>query len=130
MNYDTVLATIVSILVFVEVALGLLQASNNPRNQPGFNPCFRGSRPRTLELCRSGKDGLVSILVFVEVALGLGEMASFIRGALSFNPCFRGSRPRTKNPSLVRRMTYSFNPCFRGSRPRTAFDIDFISLAT
>ena len=84
-----------------------------------FNPCFRGSRPRTrrlqLPLCHIG----------------------------SFNPCFRGSRPRTamaiigagsgslfqslfswKSPSdSVWQGLISggkgFNPCFRGSRPRT-----------
>ncbi len=37
----------VSILVFVEVALGPKEVDTGRRGTSGFNPCFRGSRPRT-----------------------------------------------------------------------------------
>ncbi len=43
----------VSILVFVEVALGHLCRILKPLLFLGFNPCFRGSRPRT----KSGREG-------------------------------------------------------------------------
>ena len=63
-----------------------------------FNPCFRGSRPRTRprrqRLCWRL---MVSILVFVEVALGLDRPISALSFPAGFNPCFRGSRPRTSH---------------------------------
>ena len=36
----------------------------------GFNPCFRGTRPRTALAANIGTITRVSILVFVELALG------------------------------------------------------------
>ena len=39
----------VSILVFVEVALGLYQSTRYDFQHWSFNPCFRGSRPRTVD---------------------------------------------------------------------------------
>ena len=38
----------VSILVFVEVALGRPELALDIQEHTSFNPCFRGSRPRTL----------------------------------------------------------------------------------
>ncbi len=87
-----------------------------------FNPCFRGSRPRTAQPERGGHRILqVSILVFVEVALGQQRVMTAIAGSASFNPCFRGSRPRTELPGLHSPTRSRFNPCFRGSRPRTVW---------
>ena len=56
----------------MEVALGLEPQIAARSLERGFNPCFRGSRPRTSERServQPNHDG--------------------------FNPCFRGSRPRT-----------------------------------
>ena len=64
----------VSILVFVEVALGLYIAEMPDSPDAGFNPCFRGSRPRTVTIKGAGALYMaVSTLVFVEVALGLNS---------------------------------------------------------
>ncbi len=89
---------LVSILVFVELALGhRLTDPLAAALTPSFNPCFRGTRPRTSGQGQSQSLPaiLVSILVFVELALGLYSylIGSGQRG--SFNPCFRGTRPRT-----------------------------------
>ncbi len=88
----------VSILVFVELALGLwISWPPTYRSSDSFNPCFRGTCPRTLPsivkaVKESGFQSLfswnlpsddealdetkdlnnVSILVFVELALGPG----------------------------------------------------------
>jgi len=62
---------VVSILVFVELALGPVGTVSKLPLHISFNPCFRGTCPRTafwwggVDLCLS-----VSILVFVELALG------------------------------------------------------------
>jgi uncharacterized protein (DUF433 family) len=160
----------VSILVFVEPALGRyrilpahvsvtefqslfswnppsdLLTSSAPWLPPcRFNPCFRGTRPRTLRLKRKCNDNLaVSILVFVEPALGRRIVMSLQPLSWSFNPCFRGTRPRTYaisysvHPRFAFQSLFSwnppsdsgsgiellpgcpgFNPCFRGTRPRT-----------
>ncbi len=85
----------VSILVFVEVALGQKWDSLEVADVYSFNPCFRGSRPRTIVLTTK------------------------IQIMASFNPCFRGSRPRTAATGPSFDSFLSFNPCFRGSRPRT-----------
>ncbi len=86
----------VSILVFVELALGHNKLTFSGFAQFSFNPCFRGTCPRTV--------------VFL---LATGAIDSF-------NPCFRGTCPRTVSsdtpwPERCR----SFNPCFRGTCPRT-----------
>ena len=66
---------LVSILVFVEVALGRKDRVMVGKNPTGFNPCFRGSRPRT------------------------SKYLEYLCTSVSFNPCFRGSRPRTSYDS-------------------------------
>ena len=111
----------------------------------GFNPCFRGSRPRTPhppdeERRRSEFQSLFSW----KSPSDSGRIMISLQIKQSFNPCFRGSRPRTsgvvcysrgqrefqslfswKSPSDGMPETEdewrksSFNPCFRGSRPRT-----------
>ena len=136
---------LVSILVFVEVALGpswagppsLTQSGFNPcfrgsrpRTQAsslsaspfwGFNPCFRGSRPRTHTVASLSKIGdEVSILVFVEVALGLGIRYLSAHRSVLFQSLFSWKSPSDSVVlSLFHLFTLCFNPCFCGSRPRT-----------
>ena len=110
----------VSILVFVEVALGRASQSMSRSPSTCFNPCFRGSRPRTdgkSRFCRERPR--VSILVFVEVALGLnspaGSAPRSVVSILVFVEVALGQYPDWKAVEEIR----GFNPCFRGSRPRT-----------
>ena len=84
----------VSILVFVELALGL----------PG--------------LLRMRCTDDVSILVFVELALGLCELSSYVT-MFCFNPCFCGTRPWTDSVGSMSIYPAGFNPCFCGTRPWT-----------
>ena len=85
----------VSILVFVELALGLYTVL-----------CF--SVPVS-----------VSILVFVELALGHSPFPGCFPLRSCFNPCFRGTRSRTTDNSRSDIAITCFNPCFRGTRSRT-----------
>ena len=116
--------THVSILVFVEVALGLYVAQEYGFAPPGFQSLFSWKSPSDRQDLFFGLriELDVSILVFVEVALGRWCPSSQAMRSLGFNPCFRGSRPRTRCQCrlLVRRGGRCFNPCFRGSRPRTS----------
>ena len=67
-----------------------------------FNPCFRGTRPRTISHITS---------------------PTFYLG---FNPCFRGTRPRTPTDNIDSHFNLNcFNPCFRGTRPRTLSTVAF-----
>ena len=81
----------------MELALG--RHTTSPRNSSParFNPCFRGTRPRT------------------------SWRAAAEPGTCCFNPCFRGTRPRTSWRAAAEPGTCCFNPCFRGTRPRTKF---------
>ncbi len=137
----------VSILVFVELALEGRLTANRQWLALGFNPCFCGTRPRSLtHLFAFRARFLVSILVFVELALE--ECLNFRSSSLDtcFNPCFCGTRPRRKrpifsscggfmfqslflwnSPSKDNRLFYpilpkmpGFNPCFCGTRPRSS----------
>ncbi len=61
----------VSILVFVELALGLVRMMVSTSLTLCFNPCFRGTCPRTrARTAPEYGQSAVSILVFVELALG------------------------------------------------------------
>jgi len=61
----------VSILVFLELALGLCEPRPKSPGRKGFNPCFLGTCPRT-------------------------KMDQVLDGVPdSFNPCFLGTCPRT-----------------------------------
>ncbi len=63
---------VVSILVFVELALGQRYDAQIKDLLHSFNPCFCGTRPRTCHIFQAYSNVLdVSILVFVELALGL-----------------------------------------------------------
>ena len=86
----------VSILVFLELALGLLELLPKLEGSICFNPCFLGTRPRTHgERVLQPAEVGVSILVFLELALGLSWLVAFMAKYLRFNPCFLGTRPRT-----------------------------------
>ncbi len=134
----------------------------------GFNPCFRGTCPRTpIHSCGPFRPAGVSILVFVELALGLGRHFQSLRlilvsilvfvelalGPQAGRSCARcafqslfswnlpsdwatrpGSRRRSEVSILVfvelalgpeptsakKHEKKSFNPCFRGTCPRTS----------
>ena len=62
----------VSILVFVELAPGVLDENDDHKRRLSFNPCFCGTRPRRPRETATWV-GLksVSILVFVELAPGV-----------------------------------------------------------
>jgi len=85
----------VSILVFLELALGPNLARATSIQPMSFNPCFLGTRPRTV------------------------AVAGQSRQCASFNPCFLGTRPRTVANRFKLRFGTGFNPCFLGTRPRT-----------
>ena len=69
----------VSILVFVELALGQEPYAVRSVIAPlGFNPCFRGTRPRTT------------------------ITSAWLSCFKCFNPCFRGTRPRTRRLLPIR----------------------------
>ena len=67
-----------------------------------FNPCFCGTRARTRRSKRSGSR------------------------STSFNPCFCGTRARTSKFCLDDANCPSFNPCFCGTRARTSFRHTFL----
>jgi len=86
----------VSILVFVEVALGR-----------------RNPYARVHPYC-------VSILVFVEVALGLAPAHRRPGLAPEFQSLFSWKSPSDPGTAFtIQDLIEGFNPCFRGSRPRT-----------
>ncbi len=116
----------VSILVFVELALGheisipptigyiefqSLFSWNSPSDWTptsksgsriaSFNPCFRGTRPRTISGGRHGS-----------------------RPA-EFQSLFSWNSPSDSGLSALNDLeAFRFNPCFRGTRPRTAPDMN------
>ena len=59
----------------------------------GFNPCFRGSRPRTQLPESIETELLVSILVFVEVALGRWQFNHYGAGGDEFQSLFSWKSP-------------------------------------
>ena len=110
-----------------------------------FNPCFCGTRARTVVISVAGawfpwfqslflwnsrpdgnvgpRDGAplhVSILVFVELAPGRKDDPGLTAVSQGFNPCFCGTRARTRGRgSIEMRNLGCFNPCFCGTRART-----------
>ena len=59
-----------SILVFVDLALEVVEPPDDSSAGAGFNPCFRGSSSRSLFLPEDKPpNNEVSILVFVDLAL-------------------------------------------------------------
>ena len=136
----------VSILVFVEVALGLYIAPATIRFDGCFNPCFRGSRPRTQgglgigRVCvsmfqslfswKSPSDGRerllsdqisrVSILVFVEVALGLSHQCNASRGFILFQSLFSWKSPSDLHRDCGNRHPDRFQSLFSWKSPSDA----------
>ena len=88
----------VSILVFVELAPGRFASTSRAPKRPCFNPCFCGTRARTMAADRT-------------VAFQSG-----------FNPCFCGTRARTRRTPRRDASPSCFNPCFCGTRARTGID--------
>ena len=131
----------VSILVFVELALDARPGKPQVLRLICFNPCFRG----TCSWCASfvagmGNSRSVSILVFVELALDgkdyrlcnierPGFQSLFSWNLLlmienyetrecsvpSFNPCFRGTCSWCSALPSYAGVWSGFNPCFRGT---------------
>jgi len=112
----------VSILVFVEVALGLQPILANVTASHMFQSLFSWKSPSD----RTGSHistviRLVSILVFVEVALGQTRLKFITPKTSWFQSLFSWKSP--SDSGSARRgmsLSVSFNPCFRGSRPRTS----------
>ena len=109
----------VSILVFLELALGLTS-----RVSPAS--AWQVSILVFLELalgrfCAGYWLHIVpvSILVFLELALGPMSWWRNAKTRLSFNPCFLGTCPRTFTMHYTISSAYCFNPCFLGTCPRT-----------
>ncbi len=94
------IASLVSILVFVELALGRLGTGPEDNVFLSFNPCFRGTCPRT------SYRPIPYLLTSMFQSLFSWNLPSDSIGR---------SKPTWKNSS--------FNPCFRGTCPRTVGSI-------
>ena len=113
---------VVSILVFVELALGQCCLLAGRADQVGFNPCFCGTRSRTIHY--GGKYMItrsVSILVFVELALGrllvLRVLSSFVFQSLFL---WNSLSDNARRVVCIGHHVFCFNPCFCGTRSRTS----------
>ena len=101
-----------------------LLTGTNVNDEDSFNPCFSGTRARTrATVIWKGRGSEFQSLFFWN-----SRPDDYIApGAKlyhrSFNPCFSGTRARTMmlNRNTVRRV--SFNPCFSGTRARTLGDL-------
>ena len=91
------------------------------RPSPCFNPCFLGTRPRTLPppTGREAPGKFQSLFSWNSPSDGIYSGISLV-SPISFNPCFLGTRPRTSATSTSIQISGSFNPCFLGTRPRTS----------
>ena len=72
-SHTTTRSHLVSILVFLELALGPNCLGVVVESLCGFNPCFLGTCPRTFTLYTLEYLFRVSILVFLELALGRSD---------------------------------------------------------
>ena len=115
----------VSILVFLELALGQHLQFGHCRQSLGFNPCFLGTCPRTLAKIEDKQAECVFQSLFSWNLPSDFERQCFRFDRISFNPCFLGTCPRTatSRPSSIR--AASFNPCFLGTCPRTMSKVIF-----
>jgi len=86
----------VSILVFLELALGLEAGKSSTLTLSWFQSLFSWNSPSDRSDQQQGDQNCsVSILVFLELALGLRPERDNPDRCRSFNPCFLGTRPRT-----------------------------------
>ena len=139
--------SVVSILVFVELALGVLRRYPSLRRSSSFNPCFCGTRPRrregiqtrnlgirvsilvfvelalgVSEFARNNRPQLVSILVFVELALGADATLAPVPDAMVSILVFVELALGDDRAVTISNLPNSFNPCFCGTRPRSPCD--------
>ncbi len=108
----------VSILVFLELALGFILFDPISPAFVSFNPCFLGTCPRMADYYGGVPLDVVSILVFLELALGFSSFRISLAQRRCFNPCFLGTCPRICNVVWVNCVYPCFNPCFLGTCPR------------
>ncbi len=135
----------VSILVFVELAPGppapvgpssafqsfnpcfcgtrarTLDATDGAITTEGFNPCFCGTRARTGNpLLAWGSWAMFQSLFLWNSRPDPGSRGPSRSGSSCFNPCFCGTRARTIGGRSPGSPSDCFNPCFCGTRARTA----------
>ena len=112
----------VSILVFLELALGPRLSSMTSPHRMSFNPCFLGTCPwtyNTLAVPGARKS-------FNPCFLGTCPWTAFLSCFTAlyiqrFNPCFLGTCPWTITfKSTPCSLAVSFNPCFLGTCPWTS----------
>ena len=108
----------VSILVFVELALGAPPPGGMSDPYVRFNPCFCGTRPRRAGAIGSPAFEVVSILVFVELALGGHTPTAGQRDAAVSILVFVELALGAHIVGYIFKDFLSFNPCFCGTRPR------------
>ena len=110
----------VSILVFLELAPGLWGGCISQRSAPSFNPCFSGTRARTIS---GGGEGVGHILFqslfFWNSRPDDLSPRRYRRIGWFQSLFFWNSRPDFSTSSPTRRPSTSFNPCFSGTRART-----------
>ena len=112
----------VSILVFVELALGLDITIFIFSTYIGFQSLFSWNLPSDPDrISQSWPRQSVSILVFVELALGLCAVVVIFVTSHLFQSLFSWNLPSDFAFPIHISMTRSgFNPCFRGTCPRTS----------
>ena len=110
----------VSILVFLELALGCHMTDRSQVADEGFNPCFLGTCPRILgSRMACPVLGRFQSLFSWNLPSDLHRTPCLADLTRSFNPCFLGTCPRIRiSTSLAIVERYSFNPCFLGTCPR------------
>ena len=88
----------VSILVLLEIGLGVLRINILQNCQSSFNPCFVGNRSGSVfDVLNSIYFAYVSILVLLEIGLGVALIIWFCCDMLRFNPCFVGNRSGSRH---------------------------------
>ena len=116
-------AILVSILVFVELALGLrFRCISGTMHM--FQSLFSWNSLSDCNGFFASNSALLFQSLFSWNSLSDANMKIFVTiGRIGFNPCFRGTRSRTLQESLSNVMAgLCFNPCFRGTRSRTVPD--------
>ncbi len=85
-----------------------------------FNPCFSGTRARTCSRRRRDSiDIRFQSLFFWNSRPDSLNVLSVPFMSYCFNPCFSGTRARTTQGNRGPETMVGFNPCFSGTRART-----------